>query len=155
MVYLGKSRQRDMYFGAKPELFRYAEDMRKNPTPAEEILWKHLRKFRHKGYIFRRQHPIDIFIADFYCHKIRLVIEVDGEIHFNDQVMAYDDGRSGEIERLGIKVLRFPNHQVLQNLDNVIAQIIKSINDLEFGLGPLKKWFLNGFDLWVTLCYTL
>jgi very-short-patch-repair endonuclease len=81
MVYLGKSKEREMYFGAKPELFKRALEMRKKPTEAEKILWKHIRTFRSEGYIFRRQHPIDIFIADFYCPKLKLVIEVDGEIH--------------------------------------------------------------------------
>jgi very-short-patch-repair endonuclease len=70
MAYLGKTVEREMYFGAKPELFRLAKEMRNNPTDAEKILWEYLREFRSAGYTFRRQHPIDIFIADFYCHKI-------------------------------------------------------------------------------------
>jgi len=70
MVYLGKTKVKDMFIGAKPDLFRYAKNMRKEPTEAEDILWKHLRKLRNEGFIFRRQHPIDIFIADFYCHKL-------------------------------------------------------------------------------------
>ena len=81
MVYLGRSREREMYFGAKPDLFRLALSMRNEPTDAEKEMWKHLKKFRSVGFIFRRQHPIDIFIADFYCHKLKLVIEIDGEIH--------------------------------------------------------------------------
>ena len=85
MVYLGRSIGREMYFGAKPDLFRIALSMRNNPTEAEKVLWKHLKKFRSEEFIFSRQHPIDIFIADFYCHKLKLIIEVDGEIHFNDQ----------------------------------------------------------------------
>jgi very-short-patch-repair endonuclease len=103
MVYLGKSKVKEMYIGAKPELFRLASKMRKNPTEPENFLWKHLRKFRSGGFVFRRQHPIDIFIADFYCHKIKLVIEVDGEYYSNDENRKYDDNRSGELERVELK----------------------------------------------------
>ena len=69
-----------MFFGAKAELYTLALQMRKNPTEAERAMWKILRKFRKSGFPFRRQHPIEFYIADFYCHKLRLVIEVDGEI---------------------------------------------------------------------------
>jgi very-short-patch-repair endonuclease len=130
MVYLGKSVEREMYFGAKPDLFRLAGEMRNNPTEAEKILWKHIRKFRSQGYVFRRQHPIYIFIADFYCHKIKLVIEVDGEVHNNDQSREHDDGRTGELERIGIKVIRFTNEQVIKNQELVIKQILIVIAEL-------------------------
>jgi len=79
MAYLGKAKVKDMFIDAKPELFRLAHNYRNNPTEAEKILWEHLRKFRSEGFVFRRQHPIVFFIADFYCHKIKLVIEVDGD----------------------------------------------------------------------------
>ena len=95
MVYLGKTKVKDMFIGAKPDLFVYARNMRKKPTEAENILWEHLRKFRKEGFVFRRQHPVDIFIADFYCHKLKLVIEVDGGIHCNEITREYDEGRSG------------------------------------------------------------
>jgi len=91
MVYLGKSVNRDMYFGAKADLFSRAKEMRKNPTDSERLLWTLLRKYRKKGYLFRQQHPIYMFIADFYCHKLKLVIEVDGGIHFNNESQEYDD----------------------------------------------------------------
>jgi very-short-patch-repair endonuclease len=130
MVYLGKSVEREMYFGAKPDLFRLANQMRKNSTEAERILWSRLKKFRVKGFVFRRQHPIHIFIADFYCHRIKLVIEVDGGVHNNEQSMERDDGRTGELERFGIKVIRFTNEQVLSNVDIVTGQISNIIAEL-------------------------
>jgi very-short-patch-repair endonuclease len=65
MVYLGKTRVKDMYVCAKAESLRLASDMRKNPTESENLLWKHLRRFRSEGFVFRRQHPIDFYIADF------------------------------------------------------------------------------------------
>jgi very-short-patch-repair endonuclease len=85
MVYLGKSVERNMNLRAKPELFKFAREMRKNPTETEKLLWNILRKFRSKGYILRRQHPIDLFIADFYCHKLKLIVEVDGPIHEEEE----------------------------------------------------------------------
>jgi very-short-patch-repair endonuclease len=130
MVYLGKSVEREMYFGANPELFKLAREMRKNPTESEKILWKHLRKLRADGFTFRQQHPIDIFIADFYCHRFKLIIEVDGEIHFNDQAMEHDDGRTGELERFGIKVIRFTNEEVIKYQELIIAKIKKNITEL-------------------------
>jgi very-short-patch-repair endonuclease len=130
MVHLGKSVVKDMHVGAKPELFRYAQEMRKNSTESEEALWHILRKFRYEGYIFRRQHPVDIFIADFYCHKLKLIVEVDGDVHESDQAMEYDDGRSAELEKYGLNVLRFTNDQVLKETDKVILRIHDYIADL-------------------------
>jgi very-short-patch-repair endonuclease len=130
MVYLGKGRVKDMFIDAKPELFRLARNYRNSPTEAERILWKYLRKFRSDGFIFRRQHPIVFFIADFYCHRIRLVIEVDGDYHSNDQIREYDDSRSGELERYGIIVLRFTNEEIQSNLENVLSRIRLRIEEL-------------------------
>lgn len=119
-----------MYYGAKPELFRLAERMRKNPTAAEKVLWKRLKGFRKERFIFRRQHPIEFFIADFYCHKIKLVIEVDGGIHLTEERIEYDDSRSEEIERFGIKVIRFKNEDVLENVESVIHEVKLIIDEL-------------------------
>jgi very-short-patch-repair endonuclease len=130
MVYLGRSVTREMYFGAKPDMFRMADRMRKNPTEVEKILWKHIKKFRSEGYVFRRQHPIDFYIADFYCHRLKLVIEVDGEIHETEKTREHDDGRTGHLEHFGIKVIRFTNEEVINNNEFVIEQIKGYINEL-------------------------
>jgi len=130
MVNLGKARVKDMYIGAKPELFRLARNMRNNPTTAEKVLWTHLRKFRSEGFVFRRQHPIDFFIADFYCDRLKMVIEVDGEYHSHENSIAYDDSRSGELERFGIQVIRFRNEDVTNNIENVILVIQTKIAEL-------------------------
>ena len=129
MVYLGKSVEKVMHAGAKPELFKFAQELRKNQTESEKILWKILREFRSEGCIFRRQHPIDIFIADFYCHKLRLIVEVDGEVHFNEEAQEHDDGRSAELEKLGTRVLRFTNEQVINNQDIVVKKINEYITE--------------------------
>ncbi len=104
--------------------------MRKNPSKSEKKLWKELQKFRIKGFIFRRQHPIDIFIADFYCHKLRLIIEADGEIHENKEAREYDEGRSADLERYDIKVLRFTNSEILNNIDKVTSTITALISEI-------------------------
>ena len=130
MVYLGKSVVKDMHAGAKPELFRYAQEMRKNPTDGEKALWNILRKFRYKGYIFRRQHPVDIFIADFYCHKLKLIIEVDGDVHDSEQAIQYDDGRTAELEKYGLSIMRFTNDQVLNEKEKITLQIQNYISTL-------------------------
>jgi very-short-patch-repair endonuclease len=77
----GLSVEYPMYFGAKPDIFKKAKDFRKLETVAEKLLWSRLNKNQLLGLQFRRQHPINRFIADFYCPKIKLIIEVDGKIH--------------------------------------------------------------------------
>ena len=93
-------------------------------------MWKILRKFRQSGFPFRRQHPIEFYIADFYCHKLKLVIEVDGEIHTEKEIKNHDEGRTGELERFGIKVLRFTNDQILHDCDLVVEKINATIKEL-------------------------
>ena len=119
-----------MFFGAKSELFSLALQMRKNPTEAEKVMWKILRKFRQSGFPFRRQHLIEFYIADFYWHNLRLVIEADGEIHSAKEIQSHDDGRTGELERFGIKVLRIANNQILQDNDLVVEKINATLKEL-------------------------
>jgi very-short-patch-repair endonuclease len=73
----------NFYFGASPELIEKAKVLRKSMTDAETILWDHLRRKEMEGFRFRRQHPVNRFILDFYCHPLRLAIEADGGIHYN------------------------------------------------------------------------
>jgi very-short-patch-repair endonuclease len=119
-----------MFFGAKSELFSLALQMRKNPTEAEKVMWKILRKFRQSGFPFRRQHIIEFYIADFYWHNLRLVIEADGEIHSAKEIQSHDEGRTGELERFGIKVLRIANNQILQDNDLVVEKINATLKEL-------------------------
>ena len=78
----------------------------------------------------RRQHPVDIFVPDFYCHELKLAIEVDGKIHLSTEAREYDEGRSFELENLGIKILRFTNGQIFENIDYVHDSIFKIIKDI-------------------------
>ena len=122
--------EKDMFLGAKAELFSLALQMRKNPTEAESAMWKILRRFRQSGFPFRRQHPLEFYIADFYCHNLRLDIEVDGEIHKEKEIQSHDEGHKGELERFGIKVLRFTNSQILNDSDLVVTKINDTIKEL-------------------------
>jgi very-short-patch-repair endonuclease len=97
-----------------------ARMLRHEHTNAEETLWQHIRSRKIAGLKFRRQHPIDRFIVDFYCADIDLVIEVDGSIH--DEPNA-DAERQEIIESQGVRVLRFTNQQVLEALEDVLNQI--------------------------------
>ena len=119
-----RTSQPDMFYGCKPEIFEKAKSLRENMTQAEKILWSRLNR-KQLGVRFKSQHPIDIFIADFYCHKHKLVIELDGVIH--DFQVDYDEGRTSEMERYGIKVIRFTNEEVLNSIESVIARIKEEI----------------------------
>ena len=92
-------------------------------TPAEILLWNELRGRRFKGFKFRRQHPISFYIVDFYCHQAKLVIEADGNVHQSDENQTYDLNRTQVLESLGLKVIRFKNEEVLENLSWVLETI--------------------------------
>ena len=116
-----KELDKTMYFRANHETFETARLLRNNMTIPEKILWERLKGKNILGLRFRRQHPIDIFIADFYCHEARLVIEIDGEIH--EEQIEYDDGREAEIEKYDIKVIRFTNDEIMNEMESVINKI--------------------------------
>src|SRR5512133_4302682 len=105
-------------------LLRRAKRMRREPIPAE-ALWKILRNRNLHGLKFRRQHPILFYIADFYCHELRLVVEVDGTIHFTPSQIEKDKKRTANLEANGIRVVRFTNEQVLERIGEVVAVLRK------------------------------
>lgn len=94
---------------------KQTRQLRHAQTDAEKLLWKHLRKKQENGHRFRRQHPVDSYIADFACIKAGLIVEVDGGQHA-DQHARY-------LETRGFRVLRFWNNEVLQNIEGVMYQI--------------------------------
>jgi very-short-patch-repair endonuclease len=116
----------NMFYGAEPILFEFAKINRLNPTEAEEFLWKQIsvNKF---GVRFKRQHPILYFIADFFCHQSKLVIEVDGGYHKIPSQYEYDCNRDSELKELGLKVIRFTNEEVLFDIENVLKRITEEI----------------------------
>jgi very-short-patch-repair endonuclease len=118
--------EKSMYYGAKPETFEAARILREHMTIHEKLLWERLKHKQICGVRFRRQHPIDFFIADFYCHEVRLVVEIDGEIHNHQR--EYDDGRSAEMERYFIQVIRFTNSEIEKNIEDVVRRIENEVN---------------------------
>ncbi len=111
------------------ELRHRAANIRKNPTHAERILWSKLRARRLKGYKFRRQHILFPYIVDFYCFKMKLAVEVDGETHNNAAQAKTDEFRRAKLREVhGVEVLHFSNHQVRYDLTNVLHTIGKRID---------------------------
>ena len=123
MVHKSRNSDDNLHLGANSKRFNDARLMRQEPTKAENILWNSLRNRKMNGYKFRRQHLILHFIADFYCHEAKLVIEVDGEYHMTTNQKEKDDGRTYELDRYGIRVLRFKNEEIFDSLDEVLEQI--------------------------------
>ena len=119
----------EFFYGAPPEIFRISKELRNNTTEAEKELWKHLKSKQIKGYHFRRQHPIHRFIADFFCYKCKLVIELDVRIHIEITVKERDIEREKIIKEFGIKVIRFSNEEIFNEIDKVLYQIQKAIGD--------------------------
>ncbi len=115
------------FHDANPELFERAKQLRKSTTPPEDLLWSNLRRKKLEGKKFRRQHPIDNYVVDFYCHEARLVIEVDGIIHLKDDQPLYDKDRQEKLETLGLKVIRFTNKQVENDITVVLQEIKKHL----------------------------
>jgi len=120
----------DMHYGACPAIFKLARYLRKNPTKAEAVLWKHLRKNK-MGRRFRRQHPTWLYVVDFYCHPLRLVIEVDGGVHEDPEEQINDMERTENLESLGLHIIRFSNEQVLFDIDNTLSKIADKMKELE------------------------
>jgi very-short-patch-repair endonuclease len=105
-----------------------ARSLRKNQTDVEQLLWKQLRSRNLAHHKFRRQFPIDPYIADFACLELKLVIELDGGQHANR--VEYDDQRSMFLEKRGFKVIRFWNNDVIENVEGVLEVIRLAILEI-------------------------
>jgi very-short-patch-repair endonuclease len=112
-----------LFQGANSKLFEFSKALRQKQTEAEDIMWQCLRNRKILGFKFRRQHPLDKYIADFYCYEVKLVVEVDGGIHNRLENREYDKGRSDELRELGITVIRFTNEEVSDHLEMVLNVI--------------------------------
>ena len=115
----------NMHGGATKLLYQKARELRNKATHAEQILWGYL-KTKPLGFKFRRQHPYAVYILDFYCHSLKLVIEVDGGIHNIKEVMENDAVRQELLEKDGFKVVRFSNEEIF----TASEKVIKAIDDL-------------------------
>jgi very-short-patch-repair endonuclease len=113
----------EMFKGADAKLFEFAQENRLNPTKAEAVLWEVLKGNKLGGKKFRRQHPLGHYILDFYCHSEKLGIEIDGEYHNKDTQKIYDEDRTSSIAMEGIRIIRFTNDQVINNIAFVEEEI--------------------------------
>jgi very-short-patch-repair endonuclease len=109
------------YLPYNPHLIERAKELRKHLTPAERKLWwDFLRGFSYRMFA---QRPIDNYIVDFYCPSLKIVIEIDGERHFTEEGKTYDGERDAILTSYGLTVLRFTNHDVINNFESVCRYI--------------------------------
>ncbi len=131
---------RDSHYRYNKDLRAFARALRNNGTKAEACLWKYvLRAGMAKGYSFNRQRPIMNYVADFFCKKLRLVIEVDGATHLDDKTRLKDAKKQSDLERAGFKVVRFADEEVLNDIEAVKASLEKHIEEREKELGLLTS----------------
>ena len=118
-----------MFYKADPLIFENARELRNKLTPAEQTFWLRLKE-QFPEYKFRKQHPISIYIADFYCHKLKLVIEIDGSIHDSKEAKSDDEKRQKNLENLNLTVIRFTNEQIKNEVESVIEIVTSAIEKL-------------------------
>src|SRR6266487_4035442 len=122
-----------MFEGASHLIVAKAKHLHKHMTGAETVLWMHL-KGGLNNFKIRRQHPIGLYIADFYCHKLKLIIEVDGSIHNEPDIIEFDEARQKDLEKWGYIILRFTNRQVMEKSDEdigIITEKVLNLNNLQ------------------------
>ena len=122
-----------MNYSNHPATKEYRRLLRMTETPTERMLWKKLKGKQLEGYRFRQQHGFGPYVLDFYCPSLRLCIEIDGEVHVEDRVKQKDEERTIFLKENRIKVLRFRNEEVEQNIGNVLERIKNYIRGINQG----------------------
>lgn len=112
-----------------PKLKMLARQLRNNSTKSEILLWKQLRNKQMAGFDFHRQKPVDNYILDFFCQELMLGIELDGITHQFEDVFEKDNRKEEKLLSLGIKILRFSDNQVVDDMPNVLRTIEAYIED--------------------------
>ena len=130
---------RPFFYKATHIIFKNAKKLRKKQTKAEAHLWKILRGRHLENLKFRRQHPINRFIVDFYCHELKLVVEIDGDIHLLTHIKEYDNFREAKLNSFGLNVIRFTNAQVYMEQHVIINAILKVKAGFPSPFIPLPK----------------
>src|SRR5438445_13032013 len=110
---------------ADRRLIEFARQMRREPTPAEKVMWRLLRNRRLAGLKFRRQHPLGRYIADFYSADAALVIELDGDSHATEEGIEHDRVRHAYLRGLDVEVIRFWNSQLAENADGILECVFE------------------------------
>ena len=122
--------KKKMFYGASNLIFQKAKHLRNHVTPSEMIFWVRLKEC-FPNYHFRRQHPLSNYIADFYSHKLKLAIELDGSVHDLEENRKKDIERQAAIELLGIAVLRFTNEEIKNRIESCMEIITDYIASLK------------------------
>jgi very-short-patch-repair endonuclease len=107
----------------KKELKPRRKELRNNSTYAEVFFWQQVKDRQLEGRRFRRQTSIGPFVVDFYCPEEKLVVELDGDVHFDEEAIKYDKKRTEFLESVGLKVIRFENKDLLRNTECVLSKI--------------------------------
>ena len=111
-----------MFYGSSPIIFENAKRLRNQLTRSEIVFWNLLKQY-FPNYRFKRQHPVSQYIADFYCHKFKLVIEIDGGIHLSGKAKSNDRARDEFMQSLSLKIIRFTNDEVCKNGEIVVKKL--------------------------------
>ena len=112
-------------------LKEFSRELRSHSTISEILLWQQLRAGQFRGYSFNRQKPLENFIVDFYCRRLGLVIEIDGDFHFYAESVLEDEKRQNTLEGMGLSFLRFSDIEVKKSMASVLQQIWSFIDDWE------------------------
>jgi very-short-patch-repair endonuclease len=115
------------HFNRTPLKTNRARQLRADATVFERKLWAHLRGAQMNGFAFRRQHPVGPYVLDFYCAAAKLAVELDGDQHGTDAGLAYDAARTLFLKQKHIRVIRFGNHELNENLDGVRDEICRAL----------------------------
>jgi very-short-patch-repair endonuclease len=118
------------------KLKKYSRELRKNMTEAEKLLWSRIRRKQLKNCQFYRQKIMGNYIVDFYCPKANLIIELDGGQHYSDEGMKKDKSRDAYMKNLRLRVLRFSDKDVFENLNGILEKIWENLNPPN---PPLRK----------------
>ena len=120
-------------------LKEFSRDLRSHSTLSEILLWQKLRASQFRGYAFNRQKPLGNYIVDFYCRKLDLVIEIDGNSHEYEEAVLDDEERQRVLEQLGVYFLRFPDLEVKRSMASVMNEIGFFMDDFEEKSGAVKS----------------
>ena len=122
-----------------PEFLDFARKLRRSQTDAEKLLWAVLRNRRLLGLKFRRQHSIGPYVLDFYCHERKVCIELDGGQHYENEGIQHDERRKAFLEAQGLRILRFSNMDILENIEAMLLLIAEDVTSLTPALSRRER----------------
>ena len=120
------------FYPYNPRLKQFSRDLRNHGQRSEALLWRCL-KGKKTGYLFLRQRPILNYIADFFCYKLKLVVEIDGGSHFSAEAQEHDAERDRQMQAIGLTVIRVKDSDVRKDPEMIAKGIIEQIQELEKG----------------------